>query len=141
MKKILIPIDGSQHSQRAIEKGKEFAKVFGSNIVLLNVRNLLIPYLSFEETQQFMNMVSKNSDEMLNLAKESLSDIEGNVEIVSLQGDIASTIIEYIEEQDDIDLVIMGSQGLNAGKLKGLFLGSIANKIIHNTNKSILIVR
>ncbi|MPW24568.1 hypothetical protein GC105_02015 [Alkalibaculum sp. M08DMB] len=140
MNKILVPIDGSEHAQRALEKCKEMAVAFGSDIVLINIKNLLIPYLSYEETRSYMEMMNKNSEDMLKSAKQLFSDIENKVEIESIEGDIASSIIKFVEE-NDIDLVIMGSQGLNAGKFQGFLLGSIANKVIHSITTPILIVR
>ena len=140
MKTILVTIDGSEYSKRAMLKAKEIARVFDSNIILLNVRNTIIPYLAFEETQKYYHMLKDNSETLLQAAKKQFSDMEDKVELVSLEGDIATEIIDY-SENNDIDLVVMGSMGLSAGLIQGFLLGSIANKVVHGIKKPILIVK
>lgn len=148
MKKILIPIDGSEYSSRAIEKGKEIAEAFGSTIVLIHVSDLRFPVYPYEsatllDTGSTLNelIVSavERSKELLQISKEALNYEEKKVETVSLEGDVPSAIIDFVNESD-ADLVIMGSQGINAG-LQGLLLGSVTNKVVHNIKKPILVVR
>ncbi|MPW24569.1 hypothetical protein GC105_02020 [Alkalibaculum sp. M08DMB] len=140
MKNLLIPIDGSEYSQRALEKGMEMAVAFDSNVTLLNVKNSFIPQLTVIEIKHIAEVINNNSEEILSNAKKYLSTKVENVETLSMEGDVASVIINYINS-NDFDLVIMGSQGLNSGKIKGLFLGSTTNKVIHNIEKPILVIR
>ena len=140
MKNILVSIDGSEYSKRAMLKAKEIAKAFDSNIVLLNVRNTIIPYLAFEETQKYYHMLKDNSEALLQVAKKHFSDMEDKVQVVSLEGDTAAEIIDYAQN-NDIDLVVMGSMGLSAGVIQGFLLGSITNKVVHGIKKPILIVK
>ena len=53
MHRILIPIDGSPFSRRAMEMGKDIAKVYGSKITLMNVVNPMTPNLTLEESIAF----------------------------------------------------------------------------------------
>lgn len=140
MKNILITIDGSIYSKKAMDKGKEIAKAFNSKVTLLNVHNSTLPYLAFEESQKYIRLLKDNSHNLLNEAKEYFKDFDGELELVSLEGDIANTIVEYVED-NNFDLVIMGSRGLSAGKVKGLLIGSITNKVIHQISKPILVVK
>lgn len=140
MNKILIPIDGSEYAQRAMEKGVELAKCFGSQIILLNVEYFTMPYVDYELETDIINSLSKNSKETLNKGVEFMNNHNINVKSVSLHGETATTIINFINEKD-VDLVIMGSHGLSAGPIEGLLIGSIANKVLHKTKKPIMIVK
>lgn len=138
MKNLLIPIDGSEHSKKALMKGKEIAKAYDSNIFLLKVVDDLIPSLSLGESEKAVFEMREESDKLLKEAKGLLGD-GYKVELVYLEGNIAKTIANYAEKKD-VDLIIMGSQGLGAGRIREFFLGSVTNKVLHLTKKPILVV-
>lgn len=140
MHRILIPIDGSPFSRRAMEMGKDIAKVYGSKITLMNVVNPMTPNLTLEESIAFLKMMNAKSKRLLEESKKYFDDLTNEVELVSLEGDIASTIGEYADRHE-FDFVIMGSQGLNAGRIRGVFIGSITNKVIHITHRPILVIK
>lgn len=140
MKKLLIPIDGSEHAQRAMEKGREVAEKFDLDVVLLNVEVVPIPYIDQVTTQDVIKAITENSDKLLLNAKNNFQGFNNIVETVSLRGDIALSIIEYIEE-NDIEMVVMGSEGLNAGAISGILMGSVTNKILHKTTVPVLVVK
>jgi len=48
MKKILIPVDYSEYSKRAVETGVKIAKAFGSQVFLLHVNNTRVNYSRYE---------------------------------------------------------------------------------------------
>ncbi len=144
MKKILIPIDGSEYSERAMEKGRELAKVFDSSIVLLNVVYVPLPVYTYEgergrNMMQLAENAQKQSEEMLKDAKEFFSDMAGKVEAVSAEGDIATVIIEYVKD-NDIDFIIMGSHGLGA-VMHRLLVGSVTTKVLHHVDQPVLVVK
>lgn len=141
MKKILIPIDGSEYSQRAILKGREMVKAFDSELILLNVVNPLIPNLTVEESVQFLEAIKKQSQDILEEAKALFSEIDQTkIQLVSLEGDVSASISNYVE-RENIDLVIMGSQGLNAGRIRGLFIGSVTRKVLYSIKTPILVIK
>lgn len=53
-------------------------------------------------------------------------------------GDPANTILEFAEE-NQIDLIVMGSRGLS--KMKELFLGSVSHKVTQSAKCSVLVVK
>jgi Universal stress protein UspA and related nucleotide-binding proteins len=140
MKKILVPIDGSKHSDLAIYKAKELADVFGSTITLLNVNdfhNHMFNYNSGVE-ENFAEAFEQMSEEILKNGRKKLSELGGRVETVKLEGGIANEIIEFANEQD-FDLVIIGSHG--KGAIHDFLLGGVAHKIILHVNKPVLVVK
>ncbi|SHF22765.1 universal stress protein [Alkalibacter saccharofermentans] len=149
MKKVLIPIDGSEFSSLAIEKGKEIAKFFGSKIILLHVRDLNFsnypsdPSVFHDITATIENILAEGDKEsaiLLEESKKKFEDMFDMVETVSLKGNVASSIVDYAEE-NDVDLVVLGSNGLGAKGIRGALLGSVANKVIHQVTKPVLLVK
>ncbi len=145
MKNILIPIDGSEYSMRAIKTGREFAKMFNSNVTLLNVVHTNFPIVaaapagvSFEDINRLYDETRIKSLELLKAARELLVDIK-NVETINLIGNPANTIIDFSESKD-VDLIIMGTHGLDA-VISRLVMGSTTAKVLHHTQKSVLVVK
>lgn len=146
MKKILIPVDFSEFSERAIEEGKIMAKQFGSNVVLLYVVGKRVSSERFGKKDQMPQWVDPftedekvDSRKALNVYKESFGDMKDKVEVLILHGSTADEIIKTINNTD-VDFVIMGSHGIGSALYRTL-LGSTTNKVTHHSQKPILVVR
>lgn len=141
MKKILIPVDGSEFSMRAVEKGVEIAKSMNSEIVLLSAGHKLTFDEDKETELEAAKYFKRRSEEVLSKGKEILEGLNfTNYKLVSEIADVSDAIINYAKTQD-MDLIIMGSQGLNAGRIKGIFIGSITRKVIYQTDLPVLVVK
>lgn len=140
MKNIAVPIDGSEGSKKAMAKAKEFARAFNSNITLLNIREIPVQEGYYNKIGDYLAFVNEMSEKVLNEGREFFSDLECNINTVSLEGNAARSIIKYVEN-NDIDLVIIGSEGLNSDGIKRVLVGSVANKVLHRLKKPLLIVK
>lgn len=140
MKKILVPIDGSKHSDLAIQKAKEFAQVFESSVVLLHVNDFHQHMFNYnaEVEENFLEKFNQISKDILEDGKQYLCEIADRVETVELEGSVATKIIEYANSKD-FDLIIIGSHG--KGAIHKFLMGGVAHKISLHVNKSVLIVR
>lgn len=141
MKKLLIPIDGSEFSASVIKKGVEIARAFDGEIVLLNI----IDYVKFDDESQNVlatsGVLEKQSEKVLQKGKEILASLGfSSFQIFSEFGETGSAISEFAEK-NNIDLIIMGSQGLNAGRIKGMFVGSVTRKVLNHTELPVLVVK
>ena len=141
MKKILVSVDGSENSKKALIKAKEIAELKTSDVYILTVVENLKgnPYTV---SQDYQNETTKTNiqrgEEILKEAIEMFKDYPGLVKADYKVGDIVDKIIEVAEEKD-VDLIVMGRRGL--GTFSRAFLGSISNKVLNNVNKSVLIVK
>lgn len=143
MKHILIPVDGSEYSLKAITAGKEIAKAFGSRITIMNVvptefsrgagvgNFMYVPVMSDE--------IPGYSEEVLQEAKKQFEGMTNPVDTVSKQGNIADLIVDYAHT-NDIDLVIMGSHGLGALKNR-IMTGSVTTRVLHHIDKPVLVIK
>ena len=120
-KKILIPIDGSANSFKAVSHGSLLAECFNAEVGLLFVLDRL------QDLQTFTQMsVSYIPDNFYNDAQEygqkALSDAAALLPSITVAkffeiGSPAETITEFSKE-NSYDLIIIGSRGL--GLIKGL---------------------
>ena len=143
MKNILIPVDGSEYSMRAIEAAKEVAKAFGSKVSILSVvapefkitsgrgSNMYAP-LMMEELHEY-------SAKTLEEAKKKFAGMPNEVETHTVDGYIADEIVRFAEE-NKIDLVIMGSHGLGALKNR-LMTGSVTTRVLHHIDVPVLVIK
>jgi len=143
MKHILIPVDGSEYSTKAIEMGKQMAKAFDSDVTILNVvplelspsvgrgNYMYVPILSDE--------IPESNAEVLDGAKKQFKGTGIKVKTVCKHGIVADEIVDYAYE-NEVDLVIMGSHGLGALKNR-IMTGSVTTKVLHHIDKPVLVIK
>ena len=137
IKKILLPLDGSESSQATAAYAAELAKKVDAEIVLL------ICYEPLPEVPQAWPYPHTAQD-METKASEILDCCSGPVAESGVphtrrvqEGRPARTIAEVAEEEG-CDLIVMGSTGM--GELEGLLLGSVTNKVLHLASCPVLVM-
>jgi nucleotide-binding universal stress UspA family protein len=123
-KNILVPIDGSDHSLKALDYALEFAHRFSSNI------HIIIAYSLTAETFNLIQRVVPHP-----IAESYRTDVkERNEQILAEAVQHAHTV-----QPDLIDLIIMGSRGI--GGIKGMLLGSVADRVADHAACPVMIVK
>ena len=147
---ILVPYDGSKYYRKSLEEAIEIAKKFDSKIYLLHVIDALtvVPPIIYDnldapmEMKRFervlKNTVSKND---LILRNEVLrcKEKEVNADYKIVIGSAADVILKFAKKME-IDLIVMGSQGLS-GIRKIMALGSVSRKVSELAQCPVLLVR
>lgn len=140
--KILIPIDGSKNSKRAMYIAADIGRMYESELTLLNiVSKLQVPEIrgvDFGVLKDYYPVLSKNSEYLLAEAAKKIEDYPYDIKLESKIGNIADTINDVAEE-GDFDIIALGSRGL--GRISRAFIGSVSNAVLHHTKRSVLIVR
>jgi len=151
-KKILVAFDGSEPSKHALNHAVEVAKKFKADIKIISVvPRVMMPVFPDEgfgaapisAAQEFGEYQEKMTDFYENALNEAESRIEEEspelkVETVLKEGRPSSTIVETAEE-DDFDLIVIGSRGL--GGITGWILGSTSRRVVESCTKPILVVK
>jgi nucleotide-binding universal stress UspA family protein len=141
--RILVPVDGSRHAQRAVEMVAELANCHGSSVSLLHViRDLALPaeilamIRAGEVTASRQEILENSAEIILDSAESKLKEagITG-VQGEYVVGDPATRILEYAR-QKGVQLIVIGHRGL--GPHDGL-LGGVARKLVNMTDISVLI--
>ena len=140
---ILVPVDGSETSQAAVEKAVEFAKAFGSKITVVQAL-VLDPYIAAEyisasQTNDLIERARTSIEESLAAAKAKFNEQGIEVETKLLEGQVIHREIIRAAEELHADLIIIGSHGRTG--FKKLFLGSVAQSLLGESHVPVLIVR
>ncbi len=122
MKKILIAVDGSDASMRAVATGSEIAEKFGARLYLLHVlRDTELPknlrqFAIAEHLSGGPKAVMHEAAQYILSGAEDLAREKGVAEVETevLSGPPARTIVRFSKDQN-ADLIVMGRRGLGAG--------------------------
>jgi len=129
---LLVCIDGSAHSTKALDYAVKLAEKIGSKMTLLNVQERQLHDLS-----PYARIVSEKLGEIVlskalgAIGKEELK-VDKRVEF-----GVTSDIIVEVVEKGNHDLIVLGSRGL--GMVKRFLLGSVSDDVIHKAKSSVLI--
>ncbi len=141
MKRILVPVDGSENSVKALNKAKELGLLNDSEILILTVVNSQRDNPYIIEQDYTSELSKKNIEKGKKILEESIKifdDYPGKVHTMLRNGDVAETIID-IAEDENYDLIVMGRRGNNISARS--LLGSVSNKVLNYANKSVLVVK
>ena len=137
-KKILVPYDGSHHSERALETAIHMARSDGASIHVVYAYDKLPDYLGEPNLQEVLNRVLSAARALMDSAAQQAHDQGVAVTSDVLEGPAAEAILR-VAEIENFDLIIMGSRGL--GHLKGLLLGSVSERVLRQAKIPVMIMR
>ena len=137
IKNILVPVDGSVGSDRAVAQAISIASLCEAKINFLYVANINQLAINALLSDAILAAVKKAGDVILERAVNMVpSDIK--YETFSQTGSPAVTILDF-EKQLNSDLIVMGSRGL--GLVKGVLLGSVSQYIVEQATCPVLVVK
>ncbi|MEO3993568.1 MAG: universal stress protein [Desulfurococcaceae archaeon TW002] len=126
-RRILIPVDGSAMSYKALEVGLDFASRYGSKIRVLIVEDSSIPDVN-EVKKKVTDISSKRGISIeIKIKKPNYPDTS-----------VATAIVEELFEEH-YDLVILTARGRTLNP--DLVIGSVALSVLINSNTSIFLIR
>ncbi|PVX24286.1 MAG: universal stress protein [Candidatus Bathyarchaeum sp.] len=136
--KILVPLDGSEHSLQALEKAIQIAKRFDGEIVLLHMYSITVFKLTPLQINEYVLELRKAGEKIL-AEGNKMAYAEGvPVETLLKEGHIVEGIVE-VARDGNFDLIVMGARGLST--LKELFLGSVSHGVTLHAQCPVLIVK
>ena len=142
-KHILVPVDGSDTAQVAVDKATALAKAFDSQVTVIYV---IDPYpftgvgTDFAYGQaEYLNAATAEANEAVKVAKQAFTDAGVTVDSSVVEAHTAWRGIVEAGESLQADLIVMGSHGRNA--LEKLVLGSVAQAVLSHTKLPVLVVR
>ena len=137
MKNILVPVDGSEGADRAIEKAVMLAKLCNAKVNFLYVANINQLAINAVLSDAILDSVTKAGNVILERAMEMVP--EGvEKESFSDTGSPAVVVLDFAES-NNIDLIGMGSRGL--GVVKGVLLGSVSQYVVEQAKCPVLVVK
>jgi universal stress protein A len=147
LKKILCPVDFSEPSGAALASAVELAERYSASIILVHAITELDPTPSpsytlnhhlMEQIPQIMGQMTENAhNAMQDLIKNQVDKrIPADHRVV--MGQPAESIVQLAEEEQ-ADLIVMATHGRSG--IKGLFFGSVAEKVVRSAACPVLTMR
>lgn len=146
-KHLLLPTDGSKLSDRAVQRGIDFAKEIKARVTVVHVipefRMMADESFVLPTTADLKRRYDKESkaraDKMLAKTGERAQAAGVKAECVSVMGDLPYEAIIETAKKAKCDLIVMASHGRRG--LAGLLLGSETSKVLTHSKIPVLVVR
>jgi len=146
---ILVPLDGSKFSIRALNYAINLAKFTDSKIVGIFVvsadespspMNDLINPLSSINSVEYETKMTKYAHKILEQSENRCQ--QNKIKFVKniSRGNPKYNIVKYSESsKNDIGLIVMGSKG--HGHVEEMLLGSVSYYVVHKSKKPVMIIK
>jgi nucleotide-binding universal stress UspA family protein len=149
IKTILVPVDFSEHAQRAVERASDLAVQVGAKLYLLHVqtegslrtalREGLLGATSTDE--EICQAVEQLIEERFSQTLCGLDRSQIVVEHCSRRGEPAALIPVYAEEIG-ADLVVLGRRGAGLmNEVRAAVIGSVTASVIRKSPCPVMVVR
>jgi nucleotide-binding universal stress UspA family protein len=142
--RIVVSVDGSPDSDKAVEATRELARAQGSEVIVVHGRDIALVSPPAPPTPVPPPQVEPESeDEAQRLVDDAVRQLqEGGVTargfVLPMRGRLAQHIVELAEEES-AGLIVLGSRGMS--RIREMVIGSVANKVIHISPVPVLLAR
>ncbi|WP_421909107.1 universal stress protein [Methanolacinia petrolearia] len=145
--KILVAIDGSKPSFKALGRAIEIGKCWNSEIHAVYAVNpeiygttVVDPAIGVSDpgSERIFNMIQEESKKIIEDAKSFTGDQGYDVKYHEKLGDARNVILDTAKDLG-VDLIVLGSTG--KGMAKRLVLGSVSSSVVFHSPVSTLVVR
>jgi len=153
-KRVLVPVDGSEHSKKALTHAIGLAKEFEGEITLVHVYSGAMPLITPAmdtltppplPSPTMATVATKLREDAQKMGGEILAEAELTVKehrisakMVLREGDAVREIVA-VAESEKVDLIVMGHRGMS--KLKEILLGSVSEGVVRKAPYPVLIVK
>jgi nucleotide-binding universal stress UspA family protein len=137
---ILVAMDGSEASQRALSQAVDLAKLCNAKLhTIYIVETGLFSSLPMEGTVEIMySVLEKEGEEVMERAKKYASE-KGITVITHLKQGHAGSEILALAEEEKSDLIIVGSHGKS--NTDRLLIGSVSTFVVTHSTVTTMVVR
>ncbi len=141
--RILVAVDGSEHSKKAVGMAIDMAKKWNSKIYLIHVAEKNIPssFIEFarDEGIDAFDYFERVCSQILGSAEDRVKKAGiKKVERTCPTGNPADEIIKEARKKK-VDLIIMGSRGL--GRFSRAVMGSVSTKVCNHADSTCITVK
>jgi len=137
--KIMIATDGSKQVEKAVEAAVQLAKFTGARLYAVYViASAGYTPRNFGWEESLREILNAEAKKAVTFVEEAGKTLGVKVEPVILEGHPANRIMEFAE-QEDMDLIVMGSLGRTG--LDRFLLGSIAENVVRHSKTPVMVVK
>ncbi len=139
--RILVPVDGSENSDRAVDVAVSLSESYGAALDILYVSYFDSDTDSEEEDSWLpMDLVAPTGQERRKALERASERIPEGIEASfhHCTGTPAEKIVEFSCKHDD-EIIVVGGRGL--GLVRGFILGSVSQKVMQEAMGSVVVVK
>jgi len=139
--KILVPLDGSALSERALTHAEKIAKGTGAELILMQVIGIPLadaPEAGPAEEEKVFKAEVDCARAYLESAADRIRPAGLSVRSVVARGDADSEILGFAH-RENVDILVMSTHGRSG--LSKLLMGSVAQKVMLTTKRPVLLVK
>ena len=134
----MVPLDGSEHSKRALDNAILIAKKFGGKITLIHIYSISKFAISPTQVYNYVQDVRRYGESILAYGKMKAQAEGIAVEKILIEGHVVEEIIKA-SERGKIDSIIMGARGLST--MKEILLGSVSHGVVNHAKCPVLVLK
>lgn len=140
-KRILVPVDGSGTSNRALAVALQLAREWGSNVRLVHALDELAYFSAYEYSSELVRVAREQADKVLQDGLEAAmsSGVPADSRLMDAPGQRLGDLVADAARGWEADLVVVGTHGRRG--LGRVLLGSGAEQVIRNAPVPVLTVR
>ena len=152
--KVLVALDGSEHSERALETAIQIAKKFRAKMTILHVYSVTVPaviapepttltpagvpVVTSAEVAKMVEAARMVGNRLLTDGEQKAKSANVRVETVLKEGNTVQEIIALAKE-GEFDLIVIGARGIS--RIRELLMGSVSEGVIKNAHCPVLVVK
>ena len=137
--KILVPLDGSEHSLRALKIGVQISKKFNGKITLIHVYSEVWPIgMHAGSIEQCIEAARKAGAGILADGKKKVRAEGVQVETLLTEGHTVEEILKTAKK-GEFDLIVIGARGIS--RIRGILIGSISDGVTRHAPCPVLVVK
>jgi len=122
--KILVGVDGSRHSKRALIEAINVAKKFSGFIKAVTV---------------YKQGMDQEAEKVLEETEQHLKKEKVDHSLSSILGSNPARALVNIAKHENFDLIVVGSRGL--GSAASILLGSVSRQVVSKAHCDVLVVK
>jgi nucleotide-binding universal stress UspA family protein len=134
--KILVPVDASDHSVRAVNAAIELGRTTGADVIVLHVREHEATWTADVDVETIPEAIEL-VDAYVRSFKDA--DVSARGEVLRAAHGRTPRVILDVAGAQGADLIVMGTRGLS--EWSSMLLGSVTHKVVHLASCPVLVVR
>lgn len=145
-KNILIPTDGSPLSQKAVVQGVALAKSVGAKVTAFFAAPPATPIVyrdhlpvGYATPGEHEEMIRKTAAKYLGFVERAAKKAGISCESVHVTSDYPEESILKVAQKKKCDLIVMATHG--QGGLRGMFIGSVTQKVLNQAKIPVMVFR
>jgi len=136
LERLLVPVDFSAPSKRALEAAKTLGELTGARAVVMHVMGTVVPahYAASVDSSYELDPLLLSAAERTLRAWTTGRDVD-----LALSEGLASVEIPRLATEREVDLIVMGTRGLTG--LEHVLVGSVTERVCRTATVPVLVVK